>query len=174
MTPDPNRKPGFYWVRFEGEVQIMEYSQVKGHWYACASQMFFTDLQVCELLSDRLELKHAFKAHERAKRVKRVKAKRGERRGPWRSLAYRQWISSFSCCICDPFAVSPKERGTSQAAHTENNGMRSKGPDSSCVPLCPSHHRSFDQARASFATYHNVDLREKAKEYFAEWQRRPT
>ena len=35
-------------------------------------------------------------------------------------------------------------------AHTQGNGMSSKGPDSSCVPLCRKHHRDFDSGRKAF------------------------
>lgn len=52
MTVDPNRKPGFFWVRFEGSVQVMEWRA--GSWLACGSPEGFTNGEVCELLSGRL------------------------------------------------------------------------------------------------------------------------
>lgn len=55
MNVDPKRKAGFYWVRFEGETQIAEWT-VNGSWIVCGSDLFFSDAEVCELLSDRLKV----------------------------------------------------------------------------------------------------------------------
>lgn len=66
MLPDPKRKPGFYWVRFEGEVQVAEYaertraegSKYKGKfaWYFCGLGYAVKDEEICELLSRRLTI----------------------------------------------------------------------------------------------------------------------
>lgn len=89
------------------------------------------------------------------------------RRGPMRSPEYRAWIRSQSCVcwprfICTPWAVC-------EAAHTENNGMRSKGPDSSCAPLCPKHHREYDSGRKAFELKYRVDMKAEAAKHYAQY-----
>ena len=62
MKADRKRKPGFYWVRFEGELVVAEYTDGLGcegndgkkHWHIPGSDGCFFDREVCELLSDRL------------------------------------------------------------------------------------------------------------------------
>ena len=71
MKADPARKSGFYWVRFEGEVQVAEYVARSrnisilpkcgcplwaAHWHILNSHgiRFYRDSEVCELLSERL------------------------------------------------------------------------------------------------------------------------
>ncbi len=54
MNVDEKRKPGFYWVRFEGEVQVAEWTRL-GSWVVTGSDRYFTDAEVCELLSGKLE-----------------------------------------------------------------------------------------------------------------------
>ena len=61
MTRDQTRRDGFYWVRFEGEVVVAEYTG-KGrgctpegpHWHIPGSSECFRDAQVCQMLSPRL------------------------------------------------------------------------------------------------------------------------
>jgi hypothetical protein len=56
MRADKTREAGFYWVRFEGEIQVAEY--VCGcpwlrnghHWHVIGSASCFTNNMVCELL----------------------------------------------------------------------------------------------------------------------------
>jgi hypothetical protein len=66
----------------------------------------------------------------------------------------------------DPFAriIDP--------AHTANNGMSSKGPDSSCAPLCRRHHREYDAGRAAFEAAYAIDMAALAVQWWADWQRR--
>ena len=64
------------------------------------------------------------------------KRRPGARRGPWRSEQYRRWIAARPCLICG--------KEPTQAAHTENNGLSSKGSDASYVPLCPHCHDVYD------------------------------
>lgn len=97
-----------------------------------------------------------------------VKKRRSKpRRGPMRSKAYRDWLTTKTCAVhfigtydcfyawtlCDP-------------AHTENNGMASKGPDSSCVPLCRKHHREYDAGRKAFENEYGVDMKAIAAEHY--------
>jgi hypothetical protein len=62
MKRDPKLKPGFYWVRFEGEVIVAERvlacdyrSWVHLHWHIPGSDGCFKDSEICERLSERLE-----------------------------------------------------------------------------------------------------------------------
>lgn len=64
MKADKKRKSGFYWVRFEGQVIVAEYtcdglgcSPEGPHWHVPQADECFKDRQVCELLSERLELR---------------------------------------------------------------------------------------------------------------------
>lgn len=54
MNADPQRKPGFYWVRFEGNNQIAEWTD-HGSWIFCGCDLFFSDAEVCEIISGHLE-----------------------------------------------------------------------------------------------------------------------
>jgi len=47
----------------------------------------------------------------------------------------------------------------SDPAHTANNGMRSKGPDSSCAPLCREHHQEYDAGRKAFEAKYQIGMR---------------
>lgn len=108
----------------------------------------------------------------RIQRTTRVRKRRATRRGPWRCEKYRRWIASMECAICGD------ER--TQESHTVNNGRSSKGPDSSCVPLCVKHHDELDgrtkmpygYVRGAFEALYGVDLAEIAASLFAVWQAR--
>lgn len=98
---------------------------------------------------------------------KRTKA----RRGPMRDPAYRRWCRQELCAVgvaCGSETCSPFMRQF-DPAHTQNNGMRSKGPDSSCVPLCRKHHTEFDTGRAAFEKKYGVDLKQIAREHYARY-----
>src|SRR5690349_14876358 len=92
------------------------------------------------------------------------------RRGPMRSPEYRAFIAEEGiCAVLARAAGLPKDARISEhlsehlqvaamfaqrysagcfgridPAHTENNGTSSKGPDSSCAPLCRRHHLVYD------------------------------
>jgi hypothetical protein len=55
MNSDPKRKSGFYWVRFEGKPCVAEYDRDSAFWEVPGGRVWFMDLEVCELLSGRLE-----------------------------------------------------------------------------------------------------------------------
>lgn len=63
MKGDRKRVPGFYWVRFEGEVIVAEWTDGSGcegndgkpHWHIPGSDGCFYDREVCELLSGRIQ-----------------------------------------------------------------------------------------------------------------------
>jgi hypothetical protein len=57
MKADAKRLTGFYWVRFEGEIVVAEYTHGRGcsderpHWHIPGSGECFKNNEVCELLS---------------------------------------------------------------------------------------------------------------------------
>jgi hypothetical protein len=68
--------------------------------------------------------------------------------------------------VCDP-------------AHSEHNGMSSKGRDSSCLPLCRDHHEQADGhkrlpngmvGRAEFEAYYRLDLKSIAANWWKKFQ----
>lgn len=63
MKPHLRLSAGFYWVRFEGQVIVAEYSPVenkcggcplrgKAHWHVPASSAPFEDRQLCEIFGE--------------------------------------------------------------------------------------------------------------------------
>lgn len=97
-----------------------------------------------------------------------VKKRRGPRRGPMRDPEYLEWLRNQRCCKGVTHGQGTMK---TQAAHTQNNGMSSKGPDSSCVPLCWACHREYDAGRAAFERKYGVDMKALAAEYYAEYLR---
>lgn len=90
-----------------------------------------------------------------ARSTKQIPRRRSKpRRGPLRSPEYRAWLTIRRCVVCHRRECDP--------AHTANNGMRSKGADSSCAPLCREHHREYDAGRAAFQDKYQVDMQEAA------------
>ena len=109
-----------------------------------------------------------------------VKSKRTgkPRRGPWRSPAFRAYVRIHPCVACQKLCgnCGAKCVGVGRcvgvpvdACHTENNGMSSKGPDSSCAPGCRKHHREFDAGRKAFEAKYGVDMKAVSVELFASW-----
>jgi hypothetical protein len=90
---------------------------------------------------------------------KRVKP----RRGPLRDPQYRELLRGKRCACCQRFGTrwNPVD-----LAHTENNGMRSKGPDSSCAPLCRMCHNEYDSGREEFERRTGLDMRRIAREHW--------
>src|SRR5690242_14177889 len=96
------------------------------------------------------------------------------RRGPMRCPEYRAWLREEGfCAVCWP-KHSPRTGSmlkpcidTCDPCHTENGGMRMKGPDSGCAPLCRVHHDQYDGraklpngevGRAAFEAYYGVKM----------------
>lgn len=102
-----------------------------------------------------------------------VKKKRSHpRRGPLRDKTYREWVSRFSDIVATQGAlVGPWESRMSDACHTVNNGMASKGPDSSCVPLTRTRHREYDAGRAAFERKYGVNMKAIAALMWERYQR---
>ena len=110
---------------------------------------------------------------ERCPTCKRAMPRRGANpKKPLRDTAYRKWLRTQPCIVVTHsinFACSPFPPGN-DAAHTQNNGMRSKGPDSSCVPLCRKHHTEYDAGRAAFEKKYGANMRQLAAEHYARYQ----
>jgi hypothetical protein len=109
--------------------------------------------------------------------VKKRRAK--PRRGPLRDKIYRRWVSGQFCAVSANYDWEKREPGDmcsgsgntpKDPAHTENNGMGSKGPDSSCAPLCRKHHREYDAGRAAFEQKYGVDMKAIAAQLWARYQ----
>lgn len=85
------------------------------------------------------------------------------RRGPLRDKRYMAWLHDKPCaCGCNRTPCDP--------AHTVNNGMRSKGPDSSCVPLFRICHESYDKDRKGFERRTGRDMKVSAARWYARYQ----
>ena len=88
-----------------------------------------------------------------------------------------EWLRDRSCIAC---ALSPgMQEGSSVACHTENNGMRSKGPDSGCVPMCDYHHSLYDgrqrfpdgsTGKKVFEAYYGLNMANEAAAHWAVFQ----
>jgi hypothetical protein len=90
-----------------------------------------------------------------------------------RSKEYRLWLRRQKCAVCRKLhhPMSTALWKTVEPAHTERNGMSSKGPDSSCAPLCRAHHREYDRNRKAFERLYGVDMRQLAKEHYEKFLR---
>lgn len=99
---------------------------------------------------------------------------------PLRDPGYREYLRYEGiCCACvadyDTFLdlypdIARPTKGC-DPAHTENNGMGSKGPDSSCAPLCRIHHREYDSGRQAFEHKYGLDMRLEASRWYQEYLR---
>ena len=111
----------------------------------------------------------------RVERKPLPKVRKKLRRGPMRDPLYRKWIrTACACALYDRDnhnGCAYDGSATIDPAHTENNGMRSKGSDSSCVPLCRAHHREYDAGRAAFERKYSVDVKALAAEHWARYQK---
>lgn len=87
--------------------------------------------------------------------------RRTPRRGPSRNYKYRAWVASL------PSAVSG-QLGC-EACHTQNNGMRSKGSDYSCVPLTREEHMAYDAGKEEFEAKHGISMREVVRDLNRMW-----
>lgn len=82
------------------------------------------------------------------------------RRGPLRAPGYRAWLRTELCVIANnEFHVCWPGQRQCDPAHTENNGMRSKGTDSSCAPLCRLAHQEYDAGRVAFEEKYGIDMK---------------
>lgn len=114
---------------------------------------------------------------------------RKKRPGPPRRVSvvrdqkYMDWLKNKPCVACvasghkaDAYAMMPR---TSDPAHTaKTNGMRSKGSDESCIPLCRFHHQEMDgqlstqvTTKEGFARKYRMDLAAIAADHYSEFGR---
>ncbi len=95
------------------------------------------------------------------------------RRGPMRCPEYRAWLRHQHCCVClgiartDATKVDFYKCTPVDPAHTQNNGMRSKGPDASCAPLCRVHHDEYDAGRNVFEQKYRINMKLEAAVHWA-------
>jgi hypothetical protein len=88
------------------------------------------------------------------------------RKGPMRDANYRAFCRTKNCARCGRV---PTSRFPSDPAHTRNNGMSSKGPDSSCAPLCRPCHSEYDAGRKAFEVKTNLNMAAVAAQHYAEY-----
>lgn len=114
------------------------------------------------------------------KRITPVRKRRagGPRRGPLRDKKYRDYVSTHPCAACrkncptchgDCIGVDACVGVKVDPAHTQNNGMASKGDDSTCGPLCRPHHREYDANREAFEKRYGINMRKIAAEHYARY-----
>lgn len=89
---------------------------------------------------------------------------------PLRDQGYRDWLrEECRCVVCVKFGllngILEWFHRITDAAHTVNNGRGSKGPDSSCIPLCRRHHDEME----AFAQKYSLDLEQEAAAHYAAW-----
>ena len=101
-----------------------------------------------------------------------------------RDPGYMEWLKERPCVACMkadlPRSVLVgsclqwRRMPTIDPAHTINNGRSSKGPDSSCIPLCRYHHDEMDgrlstavTTKRQFAAKYGLDLAEESAAHYA-------
>ena len=137
-----------------------------------------------------------------ASEVEMIRRRSKPRRGPasipddeWRNQEYLTYLRQEGRCVV-PGCYSHQMYsggGICDPAHTLNGGMRQRGPDASCIPLCRRHHSELDQGlqnrnapltlplhlnrREQFEVFYGVDLKAEALRWwkaFQEWLTGPT
>ena len=86
------------------------------------------------------------------------------------------WLKDQRCVACFVTGAA-RSLNRIDPAHTVNNGRGSKGPDSSCIPLCLAHHDEMDgrlstrvTTKAAFAEKYGLDLVKEAAAHYALYQ----
>jgi hypothetical protein len=94
-----------------------------------------------------------------------------------RNQPYMDWLKTQMCVVGNQ-VHRRATRGNCDPAHTINNGMGSKGPDSSCIPLCRHHHDEMDgrvstaiTTKAAFAAKYRIDLADVAAFHFRQFNK---
>jgi len=80
-----------------------------------------------------------------------------------RDKGYRDYLREFGSCVVEETWTL----GSCDPAHVLNNGMRSKGSDASCVPLCRQHHREFDSGKKAFQAKYGINMATQAAVWYA-------
>lgn len=117
---------------------------------------------------------------QKRKPIPRVR-KGPARRGPMRDPAYGRWCAKQPCAVTGSRPGSLVWLGKFgnviaiiDPAHTQGNGMSSKGPDWSCVPLIRQLHNELDHELGTVAAFnekYKVDMKALAAEHFARYER---
>ena len=96
------------------------------------------------------------------------------------------WLKDKACVACEVsykalgshFVPSNSFGSVIDPAHTVNNGRGSKGPDSSCIPLCKIHHNEMDgrlstkiTTKQAFAEKYGLDLAAIAAEHYERYEK---
>lgn len=85
-----------------------------------------------------------------------------------RDSMYRLFLRTQAPCavpLCNPRV--DMFQSIIDPAHTVNNGGSSKGPDSSCAPLCRRHHQEYDSGRLDFEATYGLDMKATAARWYA-------
>jgi hypothetical protein len=101
-----------------------------------------------------------------------------KRKGLIRLPDYRAWLNQQPCLACielrrralDNEELPPPLPMFSHASHTENNGLSSKGADTSCVSLCPQHHTEYDRNRITFELKYDLVMKQQAAALYARFR----
>lgn len=137
------------------------------------------DCRVCYNRTKQMERRARLKRHKPIARRTPIAKKRAKPRrvSVLRDPAYRAWLRERVCVACrSEFRHAEPETFPAarllriiDPAHTENNGRSSKGPDSSCIPLCRTHHRQqHNIGWPAFENHYGIDrARESAALYLA-------
>ena len=114
-----------------------------------------------------------------------VRLERGIRRvSVVRDPGYLDWLKQRPCVACvkaglprpmpGSVCIQWPRTATIDPAHTVNNGLATKGPDSSCIPLCRHHHDEMDgrlstqvTTKKQFAAKYGLDLAEESAAHYA-------
>lgn len=105
-----------------------------------------------------------------------IKRRRKARRVPegFRDEVYKRWLKQHGVCAVAPIAGMQECRNPMvvDPAHTAKvNGMSSKGPDSSCAPLCRKHHDLYDAGREAFEKKYGLNMAAIAKRWHERYLR---
>lgn len=96
-----------------------------------------------------------------------------------RDPEYMDWLKERPCvaCVKQAAPVGPCawwRLAIIDPAHTLNNGLSSKGPDSSCIPLCRYHHDEMDgrlsaavTTKQQFAAKYGLNLVNESAAHYA-------
>ncbi len=80
----------------------------------------------------------------------------------YRSDPYKAYISTLPCVVCEISPCDPH--------HTTVGGMRIKGTDYHCIPLCRYHHDEHDHmGKQSFYEHYGIDRWEEVANNLEGW-----
>ncbi len=96
-----------------------------------------------------------------------------------RDPKYLAYLREFGLCdACPSYTIEEalqRHYLECDPCHTENGGMRMKGPDSGCAPLCRTHHDQYDGraklpngevGKRAFEAHYGLDMRDVAAKWY--------